>query len=270
MSLLISQAVHCLTPHHKQQGNETQHRKDGVKNNLGWILGCKHYIRLLVETILNGTQYLRKWSVFGTVHWKTWSMWKTWRPDLTNPHFEEESYSWLFSRVSSQRNFTSSINLSSHPTPFFCTPPSLPLTSSLPNSPPSAQLFIFSYYNSGNRVLSAWQSIHSEAGFTPMAALPLLLTRFPKGRKAHLWPSAWWAPTAVCSGITPGEKGGIPAPAAFVTARPLFAFDKTAVQSPPGPHGWREGKEPRGDFRLMVVSLPPPPEVASPVYSSPV
>lgn len=102
-------------------------------------------------------------------------------------------------------------------------------------------------------MLSAWQSIPSEAGFTPLAALPLLLTRFPKGRKANLWPSAWWAPTAVCSGITPAEKGGIPAPAAFVTARPLFAFDKTAVQSPHGPHGWREGKEPRGDFRLLVV-----------------
>lgn len=183
--------------------------------------------------------------------------------DPTNQHFphesfEKDSYFWLLSCVSSQRhlNFTSSINLSSHPLPFLCTPPSLlPLTSSLPNSPPSAQLFIFSYYNSGNRVLSAWQSIPSEAGFTPLAALPLLLTRFPKGRKAHLWPSAWWAPTAVCSGITPAEKGGIPAPAAFVTARPLFAFDKTAVQSPPGPHGWREGKEPRGDFRLMVVSV---------------
>lgn len=77
--------------------------------------------------------------------------------DLTNPHFEEDSHSRLPSHVSSRRhlNFTSSINLSSHPTPFFCTPPSLPLTGSLPNSPPSAQLFIFSYYNSGNRVLSA-------------------------------------------------------------------------------------------------------------------
>lgn len=143
-------------------------------------------------------------------------------------------------------NFTSSINLSSRSPRFFCTPSLTPLCSSLPNSPLSAQLFIFSYYNSGNRVLSAWQSIPSEAGFTPLAALPLLLTRFPKGRKAHLWPSAWWAPTAVCSGITPAEKGGIPAPTAFVTARPLFAFDKTAVQSPPGPHGWREGKRTQG------------------------
>lgn len=97
-------------------------------------------------------------------------------------------------------------------------------------------------------MLSAWQSI-------PSAALPLLLTRFPKGRKAHLWPSVWWAPTAVCSGITAAEKGGIPALSAFVTARPLFAFDKTAVQSPPGPYVWHEGKEPRGDFRLLVVSV---------------
>lgn len=59
----------------------------------------------------------------------------------------------------------------------------------------------------------------------------------------------------MCSGIMPAEKGGIPAPTAFVTARPLFAFDKTAVQRPHDPHGWSEGKEHGGDFRLMVVSV---------------
>lgn len=56
----------------------------------------------------------------------------------------------------------------------------------------------------------------------------------------------------MCSGIMPAEKGGIPAPTAFVTARPLFAFDKTAVQRPHDPHGWSEGKEHGGDFHLLV------------------
>lgn len=51
-------------------------------------------------------------------------------------------------------NFSSSINLSSHTPSSFSS-----LASSRPNTPPSAQPFIFSYYNSGNRVLSARQSV---------------------------------------------------------------------------------------------------------------
>lgn len=144
----------------------------------------------------------------------------------------------IYTSCQSYLNFTSFINLSTLPPPFLCSPP-------LFLSPDRSRTPLRQH----NSLFSLTTTVAIECcqpdWCIPRAALPLLLTRFPKGRKARLWPSAWWAPTAVCSGITATEKGGIPALAAFVTARPLFAFDKTAVQSTPGPSVGREGRTQR-------------------------
>lgn len=99
------------------------------------------------------------------------------------------------------------------------------LSPSLPNFPPSAQLFIFSFYNSGS---SSAISL----------AVPPPPTHPPKGRKARLWPSAWWARTAVCSGITPAEKGGIPSPGTFVRCGHCLLLTRQLFKPPRGPHGW--------------------------------
>lgn len=88
-----------------------------------------------------------------------------------------------------------------------CTPPSLP--AKLP-SVSTTLYFLF---------LQQWQQQCRQPDCPPHTHThppTLLPTRLPKGRKARLWPSAWWARTAVCSGITPAEKGGIPSPGTFV------------------------------------------------------
>lgn len=121
---------------------------------------------------------------------------------------------------------------------------------------PSVSTTLLSSYKSA--VIPSVRPLRSTRGTpspppTPVP-MPQLLTRPPKGRKAYLWPVAWWAPTAVCSGIRPCERGGgIPATAAFVTGDPLFAFYKTAVQSPLDPAHGVKGTHSREDFRLLLL-----------------
>lgn len=75
---------------------------------------------------------------------------------------------------------------------------------------PSVSTTLLSSYKSA--VIPSVRPLRSTRGTpspppTPVP-MPQLLTRPPKGRKAYLWPVAWWAPTAVCSGIRPCERGG--------------------------------------------------------------
>lgn len=138
--------------------------------------------------------------------------------------------------------YASSVHLSPHPV--------TSLHSSLPPCQTSLRQHnsLFSLSTTvAAAVPSAWLYPHH-----PPTLLP---TRLPKGRKARLWPSAWWARTAVCSGITPAEKGGIPSPGTFVRRGHCLLLTRQLFKGLPTPTGEVKGRNLTSDQQWCQCSL---------------